>query len=54
MRDHKPNRRQRRAMQRIGNKIAERIHKQKLIRRIDDKKEETHQGDTEVPGDAND
>ena len=32
--DHKPNRRQRRAMQRIGNKMAERILKDKLIKKV--------------------
>ena len=41
---------------RIGDKIAERIFKQQAIKKTqrDDTKEETHQGDTEVPGDAND
>jgi hypothetical protein len=56
MKDRKPNRRSRRAMMRIGDKIAERIYKQQAIKKIqrDDTEEKTHQGDTEVPGDAND
>jgi len=56
MKDHKPNRRRRRAMQRIGDRIAKRIIKQNLITKTqrDVTKEETHQGNTEVPGDAND
>jgi len=35
MKEHKPNRRQRRAMQRIGNKIAEKIFKQKAIKKVE-------------------
>lgn len=34
--DHKPNRRQRRAMQRIGDKIADRIFKQQAIKKVED------------------
>ena len=43
-------------MQRIGDRIAKRIIKQNLITKTqrDVTKEETHQGNTEVPGDAND
>jgi len=53
--DHKPNRKQRRAMMRIGDKIADRIIKQDAIKKVrDEKKEETHQGDREVSGDADD
>lgn len=53
--EHKPNRRQRRAMMRIGDKIADRIIKQDAIKKVrDDKKEETYQGDREVSGDADD
>ena len=48
MKDHKPNRRRRRAMQRIGNKIADRIIKNRLIKKVDDTQEETHEGDREV------
>jgi len=33
--DHKPNRRQRRAMKRIGNKMAEKIFKQQAITKIE-------------------
>ena len=52
--DHKPNRRQRRAMNRIGNKIADRIVKQNAIKKVRDvEKEETYQGDREVSPDAN-
>lgn len=32
--DHKPNRRQRRAMDRIGNKIADRIIKTQAIKKV--------------------
>jgi hypothetical protein len=35
MKEHKPNRRRRRAMQRIGDKIAERIFKDKLIKKVE-------------------
>ena len=53
--EHKPNRRQRRAMMRIGDKIADRIIKQDAIKKVrDEKKEETYQGDREVSGDADD
>lgn len=53
--EHKPNRRQRRAMNRIGDKIADRIIKQGAIKKVrDEKKEETYQGDREVSGDADD
>ena len=43
-------------MQRIGDGIAKKIIKQNLITKVqrDATKEETHQGNTEVPGDAND
>lgn len=52
--DHKPNRRQRRAMNRIGNRIADRIVKQNAIKKVRDvEKEETYQGDREVSPDAN-
>ena len=35
MNDHKPNRRARRAMQRVGNKIAERIIERKAIQKVE-------------------
>lgn len=37
-------------MNRIGDKIAERIYKQQAIQKVqrDDTEEETHSGDTEV------
>ena len=54
MKDHKPNRRRRRAMQRIGDKIVEQIFKQRAIKKANDTEEKTHPGDTEVPRDAND
>ena len=56
MNDHKPNRRQRRAMQRIGDKMADRIFKQQAIKKVkrDDTEKETHQGAGEVPTNAND
>lgn len=48
MKEHKPNRRQRRAMNRIGNKIADRIFKKQLIKKVDDKEKKTREGDREV------
>jgi len=47
MKDHKPNRKARRAMQRVGNKIADRIFKKQAIKKVqrDDTEEETHQRD---------
>ena len=35
MNDHKPNRRARRALQRVGNKIAERIIERKAIQKVE-------------------
>lgn len=53
MKDHKPNRRQRRAMDRIGNKIADRIFKQQAIKKVkDDTQEEAHTTGGEVSNDA--
>jgi len=34
MKDHKPNRRQRRAMNRIGNRIVKKIYKENLITKV--------------------
>ena len=34
MKEHKPNRRQRRAMDRIGNKMADKIIKKNLIKKV--------------------
>jgi len=39
MKEHKPNRRQRRAMDRIGNKMANKIVKENLIKKVE--KDET-------------
>ena len=44
MKDHKPNRRARRAMQRVGNKIAERIIERNAIKKV--KRDDTEQPDT--------
>ena len=35
MKDHKPNRRARRAMQRVGNKIADRIIARNAIQKVE-------------------
>jgi hypothetical protein len=35
MKEHKPNRRQRRAMDRIGNKMANKIVKENLIKKVE-------------------
>jgi len=52
--DHKPNRRQRRAMDRVGNKIADRIFKQQAIKKVkNDTQEEAHKAGGEVSDDAN-
>ena len=34
MKEHKPNRRQRRAMNRIGDKMADKIFKKNLIKKV--------------------
>ena len=39
MKEHKPNRKQRRAMDRIGNKMANKIVKENLIKKVE--KDET-------------
>lgn len=44
MKDHKPNRRARRAMQRVGNKIAERIIERNAIKKV--KRDDPEQPDT--------
>lgn len=42
--NHKPNRRQRRAMDRIGNKIAERIIKTEAIKKVKNDKSGNNDG----------
>ena len=44
MKDHKPNRRARRAMQRVGNKIADRIIARNAIKKVE--RDEGEQPDT--------
>jgi len=54
MKDHKPNRRQRRAMNRIGDKMANQVFKRNLIKKTNNEEKETHTGDSEILGDVND
>lgn len=50
MKDHKPNRRQRRAMNRIGNKMADRIFKRNLIKKVNNEQSADNDGGTSNDG----